>query len=542
MSEIQSVVPAFDARSRYYTSGRSMVFGKNGMVCASQPLAVQAGIEIMKKGGNAIDAAVAVAACMPVLEPVSNDVGSDAFAIVWTKGELIGLNASGRAPMGITAQAVREQGFEEMPKRGWIPVMVPGAPSAWAALNKRFGKLPLTEVMAPAIRYAREGYPVQTVTSIIWEDTWNELSKKTEPCHKAWKEMFSVGDHAPRPGEIWKNEELAQTLEKIAQTDAEAFYRGELADAIDAFSRETGGYIRKSDLETYEPAWVTPIHTNYRGYDVCEIPPNGIGIIALMTLNLLQGFAFSERDTVETMHRQIESMKLCYVDGKRYVADPKAMKVTVDELLSMDYAKTRRDLIGEKALEPMPGDPKCGGTVYFCAADGEGNMISYIQSNYNNFGSGIVIPGTGIELQDRGANFSLDENMENCLAPGKKSFHTIIPGFLMKDGKPVGPFGVMGGFMQPQGHVQVMANTLDFHMNPQQALDAPRWQWVGGKKIQIEKTMPKEIVEGLIARGHEIEVMESSIKMGRGQIIWRREDGVLCGATEPRADGIVGAF
>ena len=533
----------FDAQKYDYPSRRSVVYGKKGMVCTSQPLAAQAGLDIIKRGGNAVDAAIATAACMTVLEPTSNGIGSDAFALVWTKGELHGLNASGRSPMAITAEEVKKQGYTEMPKRGWIPVMVPGAPSAWAELSEKFGRLPLEKVLEPAITYAREGYPVSPVTSKIWNNAYREFSETlTEECFRPWFETFAPDGHAPQPGEIWRSEAHAKTLEMIAQTHAKAFYRGELADQIDEFSRKTGGYLRRSDLENYWCEWVKPIHINYRGYDVCEIPPNGDGIIALMALNILKGYSFVERDNADTVHKQLEAMKLAFADGNRYVADLDYMKAPVETLLSDEYADGRRALIGEQALTPEPGNPFRGGTIYLCTADGEGNMVSYIQSNYMGFGSGIVIPGTGIALQNRGANFTLDETMENCLGAGKKSLHTIIPGFLMKDGKAVGPFGVMGGFMQPQGHVQVIMNTVDFLMNPQDALNAPRWQWIGGKKIQVEKTFPAGIVEELKKRGHEMEVLESSLSFGRGQIIWRDENDVLCGATEPRADGTVAAW
>ena len=533
----------FDAQKYDYPSRRSVVYGKKGMVCTSQPLAAQAGLDIIKRGGNAVDAAIATAACMTVLEPTSNGIGSDAFALVWTKGELHGLNASGRSPMAITAEEVKKQGYTEMPKRGWIPVMVPGAPSAWAELSEKFGRLPLEKVLESAITYAREGYPVSPVTSKIWNNAYREFSETlTEECFRPWFETFAPDGHAPQPGEIWRSEAHAKTLEMIAQTHAKAFYRGELADQIDEFSRKTGGYLRRSDLENYWCEWVKPIHINYRGYDVCEIPPNGDGIIALMALNILKRYSFAERDNADTVHKQLEAMKLAFADGNRYVADLDYMKAPVETLLSDEYADGRWALIREQALTPEPGNPFRGGTIYLCTADGEGNMVSYIQSNYMGFGSGIVIPGTGIALQNRGANFTLDETMENCLGPGKKSLHTIIPGFLMKEGKAVGPFGVMGGFMQPQGHVQVIMNTVDFLMNPQDALNAPRWQWIGGKKIQVEKTFPAGIVEELKKRGHEMEVLESSLSFGRGQIIWRDENDVLCGATEPRADGTVAAW
>lgn len=533
----------FDALKNSYPSRRSVVYGRRGMVCTSQPLAAQAGLDMIKQGGNAIDAAIATAACMTVLEPTSNGIGSDVFSLIWTKGKLHGLNASGKAPMSITAEMIRSLGHAEMPKRGWIPVMVPGAPSAWAELSERFGSLPLEKVLEPAISYAEKGYAVSPVISRLWTKAFHDFSKTFKgTCFDPWFETFAPAGHAPQPGEIWRSQNHADTLRKIAATKAKAFYQGELADKIDEFSCKTGGYLRKSDLEGYWCEWVDPINVDYRGYDVWEIPPNGNGIVALMALNILKGFSFEHRDCVDTMHKQLEAMKLAFVDGKRYVADPDFMKVTIEELLSNKYADARRALIGTQALAPEPGEPKGSGTIYLCTADAAGNMVSFIQSNYMGFGSGIVIPGTGIALQNRGANFSLDEKMENCLAPGKKSFHTIIPCFLTKNGEAVGPFGVMGGFMQPQGHVQVVMNTVDFHMNPQEALDAPRWQWVGDKKIQVEREFPYSITEELVRRGHDVSVLPESITFGRGQIIWRDENGVLCGATEPRADGAVAAW
>lgn len=533
----------FDALKNSYPSRRSIIYARRGMVCTSQPLAAQAGLDIIKQGGNAVDAAIATAACMTVLEPTSNGIGSDAFALVWTKGKLHGLNASGKAPMAITAEEVRRLGHADMPHRGWIPVMIPGAPSAWAELSDKFGRLPLEKVLEPAISYAENGYAVSPIISRLWGTAYRDFSKIfKDPCFTPWFETFAPAGRAPQAGEIWRSQGHADTLRKIAATKAKAFYQGELADMMDDFSRKTGGYLRKSDLESYWCEWVDPIRADYRGYDVWEIPPNGNGIVALMALNILKGFRFEHRDCADTMHKQLEAMKLAFVDGKRYVADPKHMKVTTEELLSDTYADSRRALIGEQALTPEPGDPKGSGTIYLCTADAEGNMVSFIQSNYMGFGSGVVIPGTGISLQNRGANFSLDEKMENCLAPGKKSFHTIIPAFLTRNGEAVGPFGVMGGFMQPQGHVQVVMNTVDFMMNPQEALDAPRWQWVGDKKVQVERGFPFGITEELVRRGHDISVLPESITFGRGQIIWRDENGVLCGATEPRADGTVAAW
>lgn len=534
----------FDSYSYRYPSRRELVFAKKGMVCASQPLAAQAGLDMIKRGGNAVDAAIAAAACMTVLEPTSNGVGGDCFALVWMEDsqKLYGLNASGRAPRSLTVDEVLRAGYTEMPRRGWIPVMVPGEPAGWAALNERFGRLSLEAVLAPAVAYAREGYPVSPLISQLWAAGFKLFDGIREDCFEPWFEMFAPHGRSPAAGELWKSEELADTLERIGRTRARDFYRGELADKISDFSKATGGFIRKEDLTGYECEWVEPIHVQYKGVDVWELPPNGIGIIALMALKLLNEFDLKERDSADTFHKQIEALKLAFADGKRYVADMDAMKVTKEELLSEDYAKIRRELIGETAGDFQAGSPACGGTVYLCAADGDGNMVSFIQSNYNGFGSGIVVPGTGISLQNRGAAFSLDQSGENCLAPGKRVFHTIIPGFLTKDGRALGPFGVMGAFMQPQGHVQVVMNLIDFHLNPQEALDAPRWQWIRGKEVMTEPSMPEKLIEELRRKGHTVTRAEDSLTFGRGQIILRDENGVLCGATEPRAGGTVAAW
>ena len=535
----------FDALKYSYPSVRRVVYGTKGMVCTSQPLAAQAGLDILKRGGNAIDAAVATAACLTVLEPTSNGLGSDAFALVWIEKDhkLYGLNASGLSPMGIPVDEIRAKYGTEMPKRGWVPVTVPGAPGAWAELSQKYGKLSMKETLAPAAGYARDGYPVSPVISRLWENSYQEFRRTfQDPCFENWFHTFAPNGRAPKAGEVITLPDHARTLEELAETNCESFYRGALAEKIDAFSRETGGYLRKEDLAQFHAKWVEPISTNYRGYTVSEIPPNGHGIVVLMALNILEGFQFTERDTFQSIHRQIEAMKLAFTDGKRYVADPRFMQVTPEQMLSKDYAAKRRALIGDQAILPEPGDPSCGGTVYLCAADAEGNMVSYIQSNYMGFGSGIVVPGTGISLQNRGNNFSLDPESENCLAPGKRSYHTIIPGFLSKDGRAIGPFGVMGGFMQPQGQLQVVMNTIDFGMNPQEALDAPRWQWVGGKNIEVERAFPYAVTESLVRAGHSVKVLPESLSMGRGQIIWRNEDGVLVGATEPRTDGMVAVW
>lgn len=526
-------------RFQKYPSTRQVVYSNKGIVCTSCHLAAQIGADIMRRGGNAIDAAIATAAALTVIEPGANGIGSDAFALVWAKDKLHGLNASGPAPMAISAEELRAKGLTKMPEDGWTPVTVPGAPASWVSLSEKFGRLPFEQLIQPAIDAARDGYVVHETLSNIWGRGYNRFKKYegTDPCFDEWFRIFAPEGRPPRAGEVWSSPDHAATLEKIAATKGEAFYRGELAEEIDKASRAQGGYLRKEDLAAFYPEWVEPISTNYKGYDVCEIPPNGHGITALMALNIFENFEAKSRDDVDTMHHMIEAMKLAFEDAKEYVTDPRFMKVTSSQMLNKEYAKERAALIGHEAIYPKPGQPDKGGTVYLCAADNEGNMISYIQSNYNGFGSGIVVPGTGISLQNRGSNFYLDPAHPNCVEGGKKSYHTIIPGFLMKDGQPVGPFGVMGGFMQPQGHFQVITNTIDFGLNPQDALDAPRWQWVGGKDIEVEMTFPPEMARELKFRGHNIIVSAESVLFGRGQIIWRLDNGVLAAGTEHRCDG-----
>ncbi|SDN95037.1 gamma-glutamyltranspeptidase / glutathione hydrolase [Paenibacillus sp. yr247] len=532
----------FDAQYHPYSSRRSPVYARNGMVATSQPLAAQAGLMILRKGGNAIDAAIATAAALTVVEPSANGIGGDAFALVWTQGKLHGLNSSGAAPQSLSIDALNKAGVHEIPKYGFIPVTVPGAPASWAELSRRFGKLPLKEVLQPAIEYAKNGFPI--TLGIYWKRAAAIFKSQLKgEQFEEWFRVFAPEGVAPQIGQVWHLPDHAATLQEIADTNAESFYRGELAEKIDRFSKQYGGYIRKEDLAAFNPEWVDPISVNYRGYDVWEIPPNGHGLVALMALNILKGFDFSDRDSIDTYHKQIEAIKLAFADGKKYIADSAKMSVSVEDLLSDAYADERRRLIGKDALLPEPGQPPQGGTVYLCTADSEGNMVSFIQSNYMGFGSGLVVPGTGIALHNRGHNFTLDPKHDNCLEPGKKPYHTIIPGFLTKDGKAVGPFGVMGGFMQPQGHVQMVMNTVDFHLNPQAALDAPRWQWMEGNTVEFEHSTKSHLVEALARKGHDAKWSLGSVSFGRGQIIWRDdENGVLIGGTEPRTDGQVAAW
>ncbi|GGJ23770.1 gamma-glutamyltransferase family protein [Paenibacillus hunanensis] len=534
----------FDPLHYPYPSQRNAVYAQHGMVATSQPLAAQAGLDILKKGGNAVDAAIATAACLTVVEPTSNGIGGDAFALVWMKDELHGLNANGPAPQSISVEAVQAAGHQQMPTYGWTPVTVPGTPAAWNELSRRFGSLPLTEVLAPAIHYAEHGFPISPTLGYYWELTFKRFKETLQDeAYQGWFDTFAPDGRAPRIGELWRSPGHAATLRSIAESGAASFYTGELAEQMDAHSRQYGGYLRKEDLAAFQPEWVKPISVEYNGYEVWEIPPAGQGLIALMALNILKGYSFTERDTVQTHHRQWEAMKLAFTDGLKYITQEDKMTVLAADLLSESYAQERRSLIGEEALQPEPGKPSAGGTVYLATADNEGNMVSYIQSNYMGFGSGIVIPGTGISMQNRGHSFSLDAAHDNRLEPGKKTYHTIIPGFLTRHGRAVGPFGVMGGFMQPQGHVQVVMNMIDFELNPQAALDAPRWQWLEGKTIEVEPSFPDHLAQSLMRKGHIIRRANSSGGFGRGQIIIRDEqNGVLIGGTESRTDGAIAAW
>ena len=532
----------FDPLAQRYASQRFPLYARGGMVNCSSPQAAAAGLEALRRGGNAMDAAVAAASTLTVTEPTANGLGSDAFALVWSEkeGRLFGLNASGPAPMLADADKVLALGRDEkgkMPRHGWTPVTVPGAVGAWAALTERFGRRSLAQNLAEAVRYAREGYPCAPNLAAGWQSAFAAYRKLlTEPCFEAWFRTFAPEGRAPEAGELIRLPDHADTLEEIGATGGESFYRGELAKKIDAESRKFGGYLRFEDLAAYRPLWVEPIRVNYRGFEVCEIPPNGQGIVALMALNIMKEFDFPQRDCAMTAHRQIEALKMAFADAFRTVTDPKDMELDYHRLLLPEYGALRAREMTDRAQVYGPAMPPKSGTVYLCCADGEGNMVSFIQSNYMGFGSGIVVPGTGIALQNRGADFSLDPKAANVLRPGKRSYHTIIPGFLMKDGLPVGPFGVMGGYMQPQGHVQVVMNTVDFALDPQQALDAPRFQWLRDGSVTVESRFDPELARALRRMGHDVRVDLNTSSFGRGQMIRRLENGVLVGGTESRTD------
>jgi gamma-glutamyltranspeptidase/glutathione hydrolase len=525
-------------------SGRQPLLAGRGVVSTSQPLAAQAGLAILRQGGSAVDAAIATAIALTVVEPTSNGIGSDLFALVWDGQQLHGLNASGRAPAALTHAGVRALGHAAMPTHGWLPVTVPGAVAGWRDLHARFGKLPFASLFEDAIGYAERGYPLGPVLAHSWARGAASARARTAPEFAGWMPTFAPGGSAPAAGTIWRSPDHARTLRMIAETGAAAFYQGELAERIAGFAAATGGLISAADLAAHTSTWVEPISTSYRGYDVWEIPPNGQGIAALIALNILEGFDPAEiaRDTEAGLHRQIEAMKLAFADAHRYVADPHHADVPTAALLDKRYAARRRALIGERALDPRPGDPLKGGTVYLCAADADGMMISLIQSNYLGFGSGVVIPGTGIALQNRGAGFSLEDGHPNQLAPGKRPFHTIIPAFLTHGGQPIGPFGVMGGHMQPQGHVQMVLNTIDRGLNPQASLDAPRWYWEAGREVLLEPGAPPEMAAALSRRGHEVAIADEYGTFGRGQIIWRLASGAYVAGSDGRADGAAAGY
>jgi len=525
-------------------SGNRTVNSRLGMVATSEPSASQAGLEILKKGGNAIDAAIAVAACLTVVEPTSNGIGGDNFALIWHGENLYGLNSSGYAPNAWSTQYMKQMELSEIPKYGFVPVTVPGAVSGWVEMHKRFGNLSFLEVLSPAIKYARDGFIVSPTVAHYWSLS-NQIYKKNlkGPEFQHWFDTFTKDGKTPESGETFFLKDHANTLEDIAKTYGASFYTGKIADQIDAFSKKHNGLIRKSDLAAFHAEWVNPISINYKGYNIWEIPPNGQGAVALMALNIIEAFKFKNSESISKLHHQIEAMKLSFADGHAYISDPSSMKTNINDLLSKSYAKKRAQLIGPNAEIRTNGQPKSSGTVYFAVADKDGNMVSMIQSNYMGFGSGLVVPNTGISLHNRGHNFSLDPQSDNCLSPGKRPYHTIIPGFLTKGKEAIGPFGVMGGFMQPQGHMQVIMNMLDYNMDPQKALDAPRWQWMEGNQITVEPGFKEITIEGLIKKGHIVKIDQNLGSFGRGQIIFRDPvTKIYQGGTEKRCDGTIASY
>jgi gamma-glutamyltranspeptidase/glutathione hydrolase len=532
-----------DLETNPYDVRRRPVVAKRGVVCASQPDAVAAGIEALNRGGNAVDAVLSAAIALTLVEPVSNGIGSDAFALVWDGRELHGLNGSGRAPARLTVDVVRGDGHSSMPSLGWLTVTVPGAVAAWGDLHARFGKLKFADLFVPTLRLAEEGFVVTPIIAEEWGWGVQTHAQMGAPAFAGWMPTFAPRGRPPGEGERWTSPLHGATYRRLAEAGARDFYDGELAQKIIAFARDSGGVMTARDLSGHTSTWVKPITTSYRGFDVWEIPPNGQGIAALTALNILEGLDVKaqKRDTPSSLHLQIESMKLGFADALHYVADPEFSPVPVAGLLDKAYAAQRRTLVRDRAAMPAAGSPYSGGTVYLCAADENGMMVSYIQSNYIAFGSGVVVPGTGIAFQNRGHCFTLDRSHPNVLQPGKRPYHTIIPAFLTENGQAIGPFGVMGGFMQPQGHLQMVVNTIDYGMNPQASLDAPRWQWAGGRQVMVESDLDRQAAYGLYQRGHEISISSPSGAFGRGQIIWRLPGGGYVAGSDKRGDGYAGA-
>jgi gamma-glutamyltranspeptidase/glutathione hydrolase len=562
---------------------RSEVLARHGMVCTSVPAATQVGLDILKRGGNAVDAAIAANATLGLMEPVSNGIGGDLFAIVYSAKEnkLYGINGSGRSPLGLSYEQMRAEldklHRKTIPPRGMLPISVPGTVDAWSELHKKFGKLKFSDDLAPAVKYAEEGFPVTELIAFYWHfgpEVYKDLPG-------GFLETYTLDGkgRTPAKGDIFKNPALAKTLRLIGEKGRDAFYKGEIADKIDKFMQENGGYLRKADFEKHTSTWVDPVSTNYRGYNVFELPPNGQGIATLQILNILEGFDLKSmgRNSAETLHIMVEAKKIAWADRAKFYADPDFAKIPLAGLLSKEYAAERRKLIdpGHAAKAVEAGVPPANGaesqatreplqdsaatpkrspvddgdTIYMCTADDEGNMVSLIQSNYRGMGSGIVVPGLGFMFQDRGELFSMEVGHANVYAPGKRPFHTIIPGFVMKDGKPWEAFGVMGGGMQPQGHVQVLTNQIDFGLNAQEAGDASRWQHEGdneptgekmekGGYVEVESGIPYEIVRELEKRGHEVRFDVGGYG-GYQAIKVELHDGqrVYVGASESRKDG-----
>jgi gamma-glutamyltranspeptidase/glutathione hydrolase len=548
-----STLPDSESLGARGQATRSMVWAPHGMVCAAQPLAVQAGIDILKAGGSAVDAAIAVNACLGLMEPTANGLGGDLFAIVWDPqtGKVVGLNGSGREPLAATLEKVKAAAnADTIPLYSPLAWTVPGACDAWFELHKRYGKLPMSQILLPAITYAEQGFPLSPVIAGDWERSLVRFKDKP-----GFAQVFMPEGRAPKEGERFTNPVLGRTLRTLAGNGRDAYYKGPIAQAIVKFSQENGGYFSLEDFAKHTSTWVEPISTDYRGWTVWELPPNGQGLAALQMLNILENFDLKKmgRESPEFWHVMTEAKKLAFADRARYYADPEFVKTPVAALLSKDYAKERAKKINlqRAALTDQPGEfpplnrPE---TTYLCTADANGMMVSLIQSNYTGFGSGYVIPQTGFGLQNRGAQFSLDPHHPNALAPGKRPFHTIIPAFVTKDGKPLMAFGLMGGDMQPQGHAQVIVNLVDFGMNLQEAGDAIRFHHTGssdpdgsvmkdGGKLNLEPGLSDALKKELERRGHVLGT-EAVGAFGGYQAIWRDPvSGFYGGATEKRKDG-----
>ncbi len=531
-------------------ASRSEIIAPQGMAATSQPLATQVALDILKAGGSAVDAAIAANAALGLMEPTGCGIGGDLFAIVWDaeKKELTGLNASGRSPKAMTLEYFRENGLDKIPPFGPLPVSVPGAVDGWFELHGRYGRLSMTEILAPAIDYANNGFPVTEVIAHYFKSNERRIGE-----YPGFRETFMPNGRVPQKGEMFRNPRLAKTYTAIAERGRDEFYKGSIARKIDAYMAEQGGLLNYEDMAAHESEWITPVSTNYRGWDVYELPPNGQGIAALQILNVLEGYDIASMGfgSTEYLHVLVEAKKLAYEDRAKYYADMDFADVPVERLISKGYADERRKLISmDRASKSLPaGDAKLeqGDTIYLTVADGDGNMVSLIQSNYRGMGSGMTPGELGFVLQDRAELFALDPDHANVVEGGKRPFHTIIPAFVMKDGKPLMSFGLMGGGMQPQGHVQVIVNMLDFGMNLQEAGDAARVNHIGsseptgttmtdGGVVHLEKGFSEETRAGLEALGHRLGPSNGSFG-GYQAIMWDEEQGVYYGASEVRKDG-----
>ena len=523
-----------------FHSRRSVVRCKGGMVATSQPLAALAGVDALRAGGDAVDAAVTTAAALNVVEPGSTGIGGDMFALVWRADEqrLHALNGSGRAPAGATLDAYYARGLRKtdpVPRIGPLPITVPGALHGWSTLLERWGKRTLADALLPAIHHAHDGYPVSEVVAAGWA----RMAPKLRQFPDAAK-TFLLDGQAPRAGEIMRIPALGKSFEKIAADGIDTFYRGEIGQAITDAAQAEGGFLTLEDLAAHTSTWVDAIYATYHGHQIYECPPNGQGLAALLALNIAATYNLRGMSAADATHVLIEAMKLAYADAHRYVADPEMVDVPVEGLLSPEYTIERRRLIKmDRAVDPIPDIPPAGeDTVYLTVVDEDRNAVSFINSLYESFGSGIVAGDTGIALQDRGAGFVLDPEHLNCLAPNKRPYHTIIPAMILRDGKPLYSYGVMGGHMQPQGHLQVAVNLIDLGMDPQRALDAPRFHVIAGRRVTLEPGVPAEVVEELRRRGHDIAPPQIPAMYGGGQIIQiDPETGALAGGSEPRKDG-----
>jgi gamma-glutamyltranspeptidase/glutathione hydrolase len=536
---------------------RSEVIAANGMVATSQPLATQIGLQILKDGGNAIDAAIAANAALGLMEPTGNGIGGDLYAIIWhaKSQKLYGLNASGRSPKSLSRKKLMAElknlDRNDIPPYGMLPISVPGTVDGWFEMHEKFGQMDMGNILQPSIDYANRGFPVSELIAYYWQRSVPRLS----PQPGSFKDTFTIDGKAPRKGQIFSNPELANTLSIIAKQGRSAFYQGEIAEKIDIFMKQNGGYISREDLAEHSSTWVEPVSTNYRGYDVFELPPNGQGITALQMLNMLEPYNLAEMGFLseQSLHLMTEVKKLAFEDRAKFYADTEFYNAPIDGLISKAYAVERNKLIGDNAAKRVDaGNPALyqGDTIYLTTADKDGNMVSLIQSNYRGMGSGVVVPGLGFVFQDRGQLFSLDENHANTYQPNKRPFHTIIPAFVMKDGKPLISFGLMGGAMQPQGHVQIVTNIVDFGMNLQEAGDATRWQHFGstepteaqgntlvdGGQLVIESDIPYQTIRGLMQRGHKIG-FDMGGYGGYQAIMWDEKEKVYYGASESRKDG-----